>query len=440
MTELETYTRRAWQNLSNELNNVGVSYGRDYSHVSVHNSVAVLSFNLMMCNTSHWKRIYGMQDQISQSLGLGDQNKARIVYSGLNYTFEVSKPPMYRKSLYADNVTQFSDGFKLAIGLNSRNDKPVLHNIGNGNLSGSLLVAGTTGSGKTNTVKHIIREIITHNSPDDVRVIVIDTKKSRTKYMALKNSAHLGMDIIDNPDIALLVLNRLEEITRQRDETGDRQKIYIVIDEAVHLFREKPETIAPVANIASTGAEFGVHLLIATQYPKLSDFGNDRQLKGNLYRLCGSVDDADSAKNITGVAGSGAERLTKPGDFLLVVDDKVRRLAIPEIMDSDFRNIERGMSPIIDFDRLNTKVVDGGSAGGSVTLANTLQDVDAKLLYLALTAKGSTGRYLGADKIRSLDGKLNSKGGGSIGQTTANEYVKLAARMREFGDKLKRRR
>jgi DNA segregation ATPase FtsK/SpoIIIE-like protein len=89
------------------------------------------------------------------------------------------------------------------------------------------------------------------------------------------------------------------------------------------------------------GREFGVHLLAAMQDPTAKHLG-DTAIKNNMTtRLVGKVANANSAVVATGLAGSGAERLTGSGDFLMVQPDGTRRLTAALLTSRDMAQLPR---------------------------------------------------------------------------------------------------
>jgi DNA segregation ATPase FtsK/SpoIIIE-like protein len=96
-----------------------------------------------------------------------------------------------------------------------------------------------------------------------------------------------------------------------------------------------------LARIAAAGAEFGLHLVLATQYPQIKMLGS-AELKRNLStRLCGKVDSADAASNALGLPDTGAESLQGYGDFLLRDFSGLARLTVAKLESTHVERLTR---------------------------------------------------------------------------------------------------
>ncbi len=151
------------------------------------------------------------------------------------------------------------------------------------------LVAGTTGSGKSETLQSVLLSLALNFSPEDLSIFIIDYKGggmgnlfNRLPHLQGQISNLSGRDI----DRALVSL-RSELVRRQRifEENGvtkidtyirryKNQEIQdpmphlvLVIDEFAELKKEKPEFMREVVRIATIGRSLGVHLILSTQKP-----------------------------------------------------------------------------------------------------------------------------------------------------------------------------
>jgi DNA segregation ATPase FtsK/SpoIIIE-like protein len=206
-----------------------------------------------------------------------------------------------------------------------------------------LLVAGTSGSGKSEWLRSAIAGLMLSNTPETLRLVLIDPK--RTAFAELKGSPYLrGADGLVYPPehSALDVLDSLiEEMERRyklfeqnvagdlpeyRKKTGKAlPRIVCVCDEYADLLADRAAAKLVGAAINRLGAKAraaGIHLIIATQHPDRKTV--EGALKGNLGgRVCLRVANHQQSNMI--INQSGAERLLGRGDlFFLSVGDPVR--------------------------------------------------------------------------------------------------------------------
>lgn len=105
----------------------------------------------------------------------------------------------------------------------------------------------------------------------------------------------------------------------------------MLIDELKALIDDSKVAAGYLARIASLGGEFGLHLVLSTQYPQAGMMGSAELKRNVTTRLCGKVDDSHAAHNALGVGGSGAEWLQGYGDFLLKNGEGLSRLTVAKI-------------------------------------------------------------------------------------------------------------
>lgn len=425
--EIVQYANMAWQALYVGLDMYGIEYGKDYTNIKVNNSVMIMSYGLKMVNTSKWRKLQGLVPELSQMMQLDGDNKVRVSYNGLEYRIEVPKPRSLHDSVTVQDVARASKGLNIGIGLSAYNNKPSKISF-EGDNSGHILISGSTRCGKTNILKIIAMLLMVNNSPDKTRIVVIDTVKSEGKYKELENSAHLAVPIVDTTEKATRLLTWVKNTIIKLKGRKFTHKMIIIIDE-VYLLLEDKGIAELLRYIATAGAESGFHLIPATQYTKADDIGG-RQFKGNLMtRVAGRVDDHYSSKNATGRDGVGAENLMAPGDFLVVDNYGVNRIAVPKVESNMFDLVPRGMTPIVDLGKIESNTNTPTTKPGNIEAC--FESIDHRLLHLAIYGRHKDGREFGADVIRKASYVLAKNGmGQSIGQGTANEYVKFAKKIR----------
>ncbi len=206
-----------------------------------------------------------------------------------------------------------------------------------------LLVAGTSGSGKSEWLRSAVAGLMLSNTPETLRLVLIDPK--RTAFAELKGSAYLhgpdglvyppehsAWDVLDSlieemeRRYKLFEQNLVSDLPEYRAKTGQvLPRILCVCDEYADLLVNRAATNNVEAAISRLGAKAraaGIHLIIATQYPDRKTVNG--ALKMNLSgRVCLRVSNHIQSNMI--INQSGAERLLGKGDLLfLSIGDPVR--------------------------------------------------------------------------------------------------------------------
>lgn len=202
------------------------------------------------------------------------------------------------------------------------------------------LVAGSTGSGKSEGVKSILMAQLTMHEPGNLALALIDPHGD---YPDFHNVAHLIAPIAqDGEKIRHLLRFLVQELAyRKAENIRDGQPVLVVIDEANEVL-SVPGNLALVQNLAQ-GRKYRIHLVIATQKPLHADLP---KILDNLdNRFVGRVTDAKVSATVTGQAGLQAHRLTGKGDFLHVSGMTVERFQIAQATHRDFERLPRGETP-----------------------------------------------------------------------------------------------
>ena len=206
-----------------------------------------------------------------------------------------------------------------------------------------LLIAGTTGSGKSVCLNTIVCSILYRAKPDEVRFMIIDPKKvEMTMYRSLEKyflirSADFDEPIVTTTENAILALKGLEKemdnrytilsevVVRNIGEYNKKMKsenqpimpyIILVIDELADLMMMSAKDVeAPIARLAQLARAVGIHLVIATQRPSVDVITG--VIKANFpSRIAFQV--ATKIDSRTIIDTSGAEKLIGRGDMLFV--------------------------------------------------------------------------------------------------------------------------
>ena len=189
---------------------------------------------------------------------------------------------------------------------------------------GHVLVAGTTGSGKTALARSMALSLALHNRQGEVQLVVIDPKGRG--YGGLADLPHLLWPVVCEVSRASYVLSDLVQEMLRRDREGVQEpRLVVVIDELADLVEAGGRgVIRSITRLTQRGREAGIHLIGCTQKPTVDAIGS--LVKSNFpVRLVGSVASPEDAKVATGLKETGAEKLLGRGDFLLVVKGEVVR-------------------------------------------------------------------------------------------------------------------
>jgi S-DNA-T family DNA segregation ATPase FtsK/SpoIIIE len=189
-----------------------------------------------------------------------------------------------------------------------------------------LLIAGTTGSGKSALTRTIITSLALRHRPSQFGMVLIDPK--RHGFGPLAGLPHLLRPVLSDPEAAAHSLQRLVQLMLARDASSGQSRaprVVVVIDELADLLMMNGKhALDAITRLSQRGREAGVHLIACTQKPASQVLGG--LVKANFpVRLVGRVTSPEDAKVATGYAGTGAERLSSPGDFIAVTGGQVTR-------------------------------------------------------------------------------------------------------------------
>ena len=201
-----------------------------------------------------------------------------------------------------------------------------------------LLIAGTTGSGKSVCVNSILVSLLLHNTPDDLRLILVDPK--RVELTGYNGVPHLLSPVVVEME---RVIGALQWMTREMDKRyhefarigarniadynarmvsqGGKKLpfLVVVIDELADLMMIAPdETERTITRLAQLARATGIHLILATQRPSVDVVTG--LIKANFpARIAFAVSSNTDSRVI--LDQPGAERLLGRGDMLYQAPD-----------------------------------------------------------------------------------------------------------------------
>jgi S-DNA-T family DNA segregation ATPase FtsK/SpoIIIE len=188
-----------------------------------------------------------------------------------------------------------------------------------------VLIAGTTGSGKTALARSIVTSLALNNSQRSLQLVLIDPKGRG--FLPFEGLPHLLEPVVTRVDEALPLLQRLVAEMERRDAEGRSDpRLVVALDELADLVQVGGREVeAALTRLTQRGREAGIHLVACTQKPTAAVIGGLG--KSNFpVRIVGSVASPEDAKVATGIAGTGAERLLGQGDLLVVAQGQVTRM------------------------------------------------------------------------------------------------------------------
>jgi S-DNA-T family DNA segregation ATPase FtsK/SpoIIIE len=204
-----------------------------------------------------------------------------------------------------------------------------------------ILVAGTTGSGKTEVTRTIVASLVYFQKPREIQLVVVDPKGS--SFRLFDGLPHMLNGILKTTEGTGSCLRWLEsEMERRQDEGIRCPRLVVVLDELADLLIQGGQELQVLlSRLAQRGRSAGISIIACTQKPTSSAVGS--LIKANFpVRLVGKVTSADEARVASGIGGTGAERLAGRGDFVLVAAGEMVRFQAAYLAPEDcvaFREI-----------------------------------------------------------------------------------------------------
>lgn len=250
-----------------------------------------------------------------------------------------------RRMLESKKMQETKSKLAVPLGLNVSGE-PVIADIAR---MPHVLIAGTTGSGKSVMVNAIIASILFRSSPSEVKFIMIDPK--RVELTGYNDIPHLLSPVIVEADKSVSALKwALKEMDKRYSkfaEVGVKNidgynelsgfqaipYIVIVMDELADLMALAPvEVEDSIARLAQMARATGIHLVLATQRPSVDVITG--LIKANIpCRIAFNVSSGIDSKVI--IDGPGAEKLLGRGDMLYVPPDQAKPTRIQGTFVSD---------------------------------------------------------------------------------------------------------
>jgi len=283
--------------------------------------------------------------------------------------------------LASDEMSKHKSKLAVALGRDTAS-KPVVIDI---DRMPHCLVAGTTGSGKSVLLNAFIATLLYRNSPDELKLILIDPK--RVELTNFNGIPHLLTPVITEPEKILSSLKwAMAEMERRyklfqsvgvRNIQGYNEMsgfqalpyIVIIVDELADLMMFAPvEVEDAITRIAQLARATGLHLVVATQRPSVDVITG--LIKANIpCRVAFNVSSMIDSRVI--LDGPGAEKLLGRGDMLFLPPDASKPVRVQGVyvQDQEINNLikylkELGVTPEYTAEVTEMPLGRVGSRGG----------------------------------------------------------------------------
>lgn len=324
------------ENTMERLQGTLLEFGLHSTVVDYVSGPLVTTFRVEMGEGERVNKIRNLEDDIALTLAA---EKVRIFapIPGTSYV-GIEIPNAVRQNVCLGDVLPFATGgpLQVAVGRDS-SGKPVITDISK---MPHMLVAGTTGSGKSVMINSMIMSLLMRTTPKQVRLIMVDPK--RVEFSAYNGLPHLYVPVVTEPRQAASALQwavsemerRLKLFERagarnilsynkmvKQGKFDDEEKtvdplpyLVVIIDELSDLMMVAGKDVeASIVRIAQLARAAGIHLVVATQRPSANVVTG--LIKSNIdSRVALKVSSGIDSRVI--LDETGAERLLGNGDML----------------------------------------------------------------------------------------------------------------------------
>lgn len=310
------------------------SFGVSTRVVGIHRGPSVTRYELQPAAGVKVSRITNLVDDIALNLAAsGVRIEAPIpgkAAVGIELANKVRETVCMRDVIDSDEFRNASGKLCFPVG------KDVEGKIVMGDISKMphMLIAGTTGSGKSVFTNSIIMSVLYNASPDEVKLILVDPKK--VEFPVYNGIPHLLIPVVTDvkkaagalgwavtemlkryklfEDNAVKDLNDYNNLAKDSEELKPLPKILIIVDELADLMMAAPKEVEDsICRLAQLARAAGMHLVIATQSPRVDIVTG--LIKANIpSRVALRVSNQIDSRVI--LDEGGAEKLLGNGDLL----------------------------------------------------------------------------------------------------------------------------
>ena len=316
-------------------------FGVNAKVVEVHIGPAVSQYELEVASGTRVNRITSITKEIALALAKKDVRIEAPIPGkktvGIEFANEVSNPVSFYEIMASREIQESKNKLLVPLGKTIMGDIqtcPI-------NKMPHLLIAGTTGSGKSVCVNGIICSILMRARPDEVKLVMVDPKV--VELSVYNGIPHLMCPVVNDPKQASVALQKLvaemekryrlfsdmkvkniegynEEVERENKTKLDNQKldkmpyIVVIIDELSDLMMVAAKEVEDsILRITQKARAAGIHLIVATQRPSTEVITG--LIKSNIpSRISFAVGSGIDSRTI--LDQIGAEKLLGKGDML----------------------------------------------------------------------------------------------------------------------------
>ena len=333
----------AIKNNVTELEKVIRDFGVEGKVVAANIGPSVTQYELEIKSGTRLSKITALNKEIALELGAKDVRIQAPIPGKKTVGIELPNKSIMSVSIreILESVPKTKDNSKLLVALGkSIMGNPVWCEI---DKTPHLLVAGSTGSGKSVCINSMITSILMRTKPDEVKLVLVDPKK--VELSMYNGVPHLLTPVVTDPKKANIVLQKIVKIMEDRYDLFEGSKtkniagynayvdkkneslpddekinrlsyIVVIIDELADLMlvaaKEVEDSIMRITQMARAA---GIHLIVATQRPSTDVITG--VVKANIpSRISFAVSSSIDSRTILDM--SGAEKLLGKGDMLFL--------------------------------------------------------------------------------------------------------------------------
>jgi DNA segregation ATPase FtsK/SpoIIIE, S-DNA-T family len=324
------------------------SFGVDAVVKEIKSGPAITRFGLLPAEGVKVSRITGLADDVALRLAAASIRVQAPVPGygmvGIEIPNDTTSVVNLRSILKSDEWTKAKGKLRVALGRDVAG-KPIVAEL---NKCPHLLIAGSTGSGKSVCINTLIASLLFQTTPEELKLVLIDPKM--VEMTAYRGIPHLQMPVVTKVD---MVLNALKWLTREmerryelfaaegvRNIEGHNAKareqmpyMVVIIDELADLMMTAPDEVERIiCRLAQLARATGIHLVVATQRPSVDVVTG--LIKANLpSRIAFAVSSQVDSRTI--LDGVGAEKLLGKGDALYAPSDSAKQIRLQGTFVSD---------------------------------------------------------------------------------------------------------
>ena len=319
------------EDLTSNLTHTLANFGINGEIGEVFEGPLLYDVQFKLAEGSKFSFVENLIKDISREMGISGMRVSQIVNSTF-ISFEIPKPERetvpFAPLIYSAEFVRAVYALPICIGVDMHGE-PIMRDLSK---MPHLLVAGTTGSGKSVGLNSFILSLINKKKPEELQFVLIDPK--RIEFSMYNNQKYMLRPVITDMNSAAACLSQLvgemnerytvfeKEMVRNIGEYhkkgGKMPYIVCVIDEFADIIMFDKTVEKQVQLLAQKSRAAGIHLIIATQRPSVDVITGT--IKANLpTRLSYKVSSPTDSMTILNTAG--AEDLLGKGDSLLLEEN-----------------------------------------------------------------------------------------------------------------------